>query len=249
MKKNTFYDTYHKKNNNALYHSIINENNFTYFYTLKYLKKVLAMFGLKQLEVLDLGCGVGTIDFYLAQKGYQVTGIDISKDAIDICNAVKKEFKFENTEFFHGDVQKTYFKKKFDFIICSEVIEHVEDDTGLLETILTLLNPGGVLLLTTPSLSAPLYKLGFLRSFDQRVGHLRRYEMESLVSKIDNVGFKVLETAKTESILRNSLYTFPLLGKIIKVVRGPLVPVFHFFDMILATLVGESDLVVIAQKV
>lgn len=248
MSKTTFYDLYHKKNRNGTYHTIISDNNFTYFYTLKYVKKVLNMFGVKKLDVLDLGCGVGTIDFYLAKKGHAVTGIDISADAIKVCNEVKEQFHFDECQFIHGDVQHTQFGKKFDFIICSEVIEHVEDDTGLLETILTLLKPGGVLLLTTPSVNAPLYRLGYLKNFDKRVGHLRRYEMKGLVEQIDNVGFEIDSTAKTESILRNALYTFPILGYLIKGIRGPLVPLFHVFDALLVALFGESDLVVIARK-
>ncbi|MEO8581963.1 MAG: class I SAM-dependent methyltransferase [Patescibacteria group bacterium] len=245
---NRFYDTYHKKNRNSLYHAIITDSNFTYFYTLKYLKKVLEMFGLKKLEILDLGCGVGTIDFYLAKKGHELTGIDISQDAIDICNQVKKELEFLNATFVQGDVQKTHFKKKFDFVICSEVIEHVEDDVGLLKTIGNLLTDSGVLLLTTPSVNAPLYRLGFLKSFERRVGHLRRYQMKKLIELIEQAGFEIVETAKTESVVRNALYTFPILGYLIKGLRGPLVPVFHFFDQMGTTLVGESDLVIIARK-
>lgn len=248
MNKKSFYDVYHKKNRNGRYHIIIGDNNFTYFYTLKYLKKVLAQFGVQKLDILDLGCGVGTIDFYLVKKGHVITGIDISADAIAICNDVKDRFHFDEAQFVQGDVQHTHFGRKFDLIICSEVIEHVEDDTGLLETIHTLLKPGGVLLLTTPSLNAPLYKLGYLKQFDRRVGHLRRYEMKGLVELIDNVGFHIETTAKTESILRNALYTFPMLGYLIKGIRGPLVPLFHLFDRLFVTLFGESDLVVIAKK-
>lgn len=245
--KTKFYDQYHDENRNRKYSSLISDNNFTYFYTQKYVKKVLALLEKQDLEVLDLGCGVGTIDFYLAQKGHTVTGIDISPDAINICNAVKKQFDFKNTQFVQGDVQKTVFKKKFDLIICSEVIEHVEDDAGLLHTISGLLKNEGILLLTTPSLNAPLYRLGVLKDFDRRVGHLRRYEMKGLSTLVQSAGLHVIHTAKTESILRNSLYTFPLLGYLIKGLKGPLVPFFHFFDEIFVRVFGESDLVVIAK--
>jgi SAM-dependent methyltransferase len=248
MTKKTFYDIYHQKNRNGRYYTIISDNSFTYFYTLKYLRKILGLFGVKKLEILDLGCGVGTIDFYLAKKGHAVTGIDISADAIKVCQEVKEQFRFDETEFHQGDVQKTQFLKKYDLVICSEVIEHVEDDTGLLESIYQLLKPGGMLLLTTPSQNAPLYRLGFLKKFDQQVGHLRRYEISGLVDLVDNVGFHIVHTAKTESILRNMLYTFRPLGYLIKVIRGPLVGLFHLVDQLFVTLLGESDLVVIAQK-
>ena len=247
--KTAFYDQYHAKNRNTFYFKVISDNNFTYFYTLKYLRSILASFNKKTVRILDLGCGVGTVDFYLAQKGHNVTGIDISADAIKICNSVKEQFGFENTRFIEGDVQKKEFKQKFDFIICSEVIEHVEDDRGLLKTIHKLLVPGGILLLTTPSKYAPLHRLGFLKDFDQRVGHLRRYDMPDLLSKIQEAGFDIRETDRAESIIRNGLYTFKPLGYLIKLIRGPLIPLFHVIDDFFTTIFGESDLAVIAKKI
>ena len=266
--KVSFYDQYHKKNRNAFYYKVITDNNFTYFYTLRYLKKALELMDfikrrekspsgtfasirgdkVHTFEILDLGCGVGTIDFFLAQKGYQVTGIDISADAIKICNTVKKNLDVQNATFIQGDVQKVKFAHQFDLIICSEVIEHVEKDTELVKTIFSLLKSGGVLLLTTPSIHAPLYRLGLLKDFDQRVGHLRRYTLHGLVTLIEQSGFEIREKAKAESVLRNALYTFPPLGYLIKIIRGPLVSLFHVFDQLFTTLFGESDLVIIAEK-
>lgn len=247
-KKKTFYDIYHKKNRNGQYYSVITEPNFTYFYTLKYLKKVLSEFGLRQLNILDLGCGVGTIDFYLAKMGHHVTGVDVSPDAINICKTAQKQLEFDNTNFICADIANVPIHRKFDLIICSEVIEHVEDDDGLLAKMHPLLNDGGMLLLTTPSQKAPLYRLGLLKNFDRRVGHLRRYTMDSLTELVSSSGFEIVTSAKTESILRNMLYTFSILGYLIKFIRGPLVPIFHIVDQLFVTLLGESDLVVIGRK-
>ena len=68
---------YHQKT--KAQHKIIDEGNFTYRVILSIINKYLK--GTK--KVLDIGCGAGTLDFYLANKGHNVTGIDISEKAIE----------------------------------------------------------------------------------------------------------------------------------------------------------------------
>lgn len=67
-----FYDLYHSQA--KFQKEVIGEKNFTYREIISVLKKLRGIH-----SVLDIGCGVGTIDFYLAFFGKEVTGIDISK--------------------------------------------------------------------------------------------------------------------------------------------------------------------------
>ena len=53
---------------------------FTYRHLIRILKPYLP----KVKKILDIGSGVGTIDFYLASKGKEVTGIEISKSAVEL---------------------------------------------------------------------------------------------------------------------------------------------------------------------
>ena len=66
---------------------IIDDKNFTYRLLIKVLSKKI---NTKKLKVLDIGCGAGTICFYLANKGHDVTGIDISQKAINECRVSAK---------------------------------------------------------------------------------------------------------------------------------------------------------------
>lgn len=81
-------------------------------------------------KIIDYGCGNGDLAFYLAAKyKYQVTGIDYSKDAIQICKKKLKKIKKGKLKvsFIHlGNVPTGKFKDTQAFIFC-DVLEHICD--------------------------------------------------------------------------------------------------------------------------
>jgi SAM-dependent methyltransferase len=73
----------------------------------------------------------------------------------------------------------------FDAVLAFEVVEHVEDDTGLIDEIARVSRPGAVLLLSTPvhaSMWSPL---------DDACGHVRRDEPQVLFAKLRAAGFEI----------------------------------------------------------
>lgn len=237
------YNKFHKNTKSQV--SIISENNFTYWYITRVLNKYLR----SQYDVLDIGCGAGTICFYISNKVRSVTGVDISSKAINECHKSAKKLNLKNTEFYTMNFPEQLPKKRYDLIICFEVIEHLENDIYALNQMYKLLKPHGLLILSTPSENAPLYRLGLLKKFDNDVGHLRRYNMVQLKKIFRDNHFSVHETVKTESILRNFLYTNILAGKSIRFIRSFLTNIVIAVDKLLCSLTGESDLFIIAQKV
>lgn len=199
----------------------------------------------KSTCLLDIGCGVGTLTFYLARYVRFAVGVDISSRAIEICKHAQNEFYLQNTVFKQGVLKKG--KDLFDFILCSEVIEHVEDDNKFLYTLRSNLKNNGILFLTTPSKENLLYKLGFYKGFDKEVGHFRRYKKAKLVSQLKESGFDIILCKSVEGPLRNILFT-TRLGYLIKFIRGPLVSIFHFFDHISGLVFGFSDIQIVAVK-
>ncbi len=223
---------------------IINERNFTYRIIFSVVNKYLK--GKK--KILDIGCGAGTISLYLANIGNEVLGIDISQNAINSCNESAKFLGFRNINFERITFPDKVPSGQFDYIICSEVLEHLENDDLALKKIYALLKPEGVAVISTPSKNAPLYKLGFAKKFDERVGHLRRYTLQELVSKCKKNNFSILETKKTEGILRNFLFLNPLVGKLVRFIKFFISDIVTFFDNISLKLFGESQIFVVVKK-
>lgn len=200
-------------------------------------------------DVLDLGCGTGTMCFYAASKDKKVLGIDISKNAITLAKLNSKKFELsKKIRFINGDISKLNIKEKFDLIICTEVLEHVKNESEVLHKIHKLLKPSGIIISSSPSVNAPLLKLGLLSTFDKEVGHLRRYSGEKYKLLFEKNGYHVIEVALREGVLRNFLFTNNTAGKLIKFVKGPLVPVLTYIDNIFKNMFGESQIILAAKK-
>lgn len=241
-KKNFEYDKFHKST--SIQKNVINSSNFTY----KIIINVIDEFINGSKSILDIGSGAGTLGLYYANKGFTVLGIEISQKAVDSANQSAKHLGLENVKFTKMDFPEEIPKEKFDFIIFTEVIEHLEEDSLALKKIFYLLNSKGIVIISTPSKNAPLYRLGLASEFDKSVGHLRRYTLPELREKCRKQGFKILGTKKTEGIIRNFLYLNPVAGKAIRFIRYFLVDFVLFIDKVSMKLFGESNIFIIAQK-
>lgn len=74
--------------------------------------------------ILDIGCGSGALTIDLAKKAKKVTGIDINEKNI---KEGQRKYSASNIEYVVGDATNYNFSEKFDVIILSNVLEHIED--------------------------------------------------------------------------------------------------------------------------
>jgi len=224
---------------------VIDSKNFTYRNVICVLDRYLK----KGNQVLDIGCGVGTLDFYMARKGINVVGLDISKFAISVAKQSSILLKLdEETEFYVSDFPKRKIKDKFDLIVASETLEHIPNDINCLKTMGDFLKNNGLILISVPLATAPLYRLGLLKSFDKEVGHLRRYNEETIVGLIQKSGFRVVYKEKFEGIVRNTLFTNKNCGFLIRFIRGYVSDLVNYFDHLSISIFGASQLILIAKK-
>lgn len=77
-------------------------------------------------NALDLCCGAGTNTIYLAQNGFDVTGIDISKTAIEIAKKKAKEAKVKINFLLESFVDLSFSDGKFDFVFDMGCFHHVK---------------------------------------------------------------------------------------------------------------------------
>ncbi len=239
-----FYEHYHRRR--LLPKRIITSKNFTY----RHIVAVLNRFCRGQ-KVLDFGSGVGTLSLYLANQGKQVTGIEISQKAVRVAQESAQKFSLtKNISFIRGDIFSTPLLGRFDFVICSEVLEHLKNDGQALDKIFSLLKPGSRVLVSVPSQNAPLIKIGAIKNFDSWSGHLRRYSLESLTSLLKQHHFQIIYSKKNEGLVRDTLFVFPKIGnQIIRLANrfGIISDLLTLIDNLFLKLLGESQIIAVAK--
>jgi glycosyltransferase involved in cell wall biosynthesis/2-polyprenyl-3-methyl-5-hydroxy-6-metoxy-1,4-benzoquinol methylase len=110
--------------------------------------RALAALDRTDLEMIDLGCGLGQLEPHLVPFG-RVTGVDLSEEAVRTAQRYCPE-----ATFVRGDVQTMMLPEAaYDVVLSIEVIEHFDDDGQVhhLARAWDLLVPGGRLVLTTPN--------------------------------------------------------------------------------------------------
>jgi len=116
------------------------------------LQNALDKLGLKSGTFLDLGTGPATQAKKLEERGFEVTGVDISEDAILLAKKT-----YNNIEFLQDDILNTNLSKKFDFIFdrgCFHVID-VNKRKTYVKNVFNLLNDSGLLFLKCFSTKMP----------------------------------------------------------------------------------------------
>ncbi len=121
-----------------------------YFGGRQYISKYIPRYG----KTLEAGCGLGRYVFYFAKMGINIDGIDFSKKTIDYLNKWQKQYNF-NFNFQVDDVTKlSYPDNSLRGYISLGVVEHfIEGPKKPLDEAYRVLEPGGIAIITTPSVS------------------------------------------------------------------------------------------------
>ncbi|MDE1900196.1 MAG: bifunctional 2-polyprenyl-6-hydroxyphenol methylase/3-demethylubiquinol 3-O-methyltransferase UbiG [Alphaproteobacteria bacterium] len=115
---------------------------------------------LKDISILDIGCGGGLLCEPMARLGASVTGLDASDAAIKAArrhadlSGLDIDYRAGSAE----DLARGH--KKYDVITALEILEHVADIGLLLDAVADLLKPGGIVILSTVNRTARSWILG-----------------------------------------------------------------------------------------
>ena len=103
---------------------------------------------LKNLEILDIGCGGGLISEPMARLGGNITGIDASEKNIKIASLHGKANNLE-INYLNKSPEQLKDKEKFDIILNLEIVEHVENLDLYLKSCFNLLKKNGLMFTAT----------------------------------------------------------------------------------------------------
>tara|TARA_B100000700_G_C14984146_1_gene827919 strand:- start:799 stop:1530 length:732 start_codon:yes stop_codon:yes gene_type:complete len=157
----------------------------------KFLKNLTTLeFFKKNIKIIDIACGKGRHSLFLSNLGYDVTGIDLSKNSIKYA----KKFEKENLKFDVLDMKKTYRKNSFDIALniftSFGYFEKEEDDIAAIKAISNNLHKEGILI------------IDFMNS-EKIIGNLVKNELKT----INGITFNLKRSIKDNFICKNIQFT------------------------------------------
>ena len=140
------------------YYSQIKELNISHYagevsyYTkapLRQVEKKLLDSIRKESKILDVGCGSGRFSIGAAQAGHNVTGLDITPDAITAASNKARDLKLGNTHFLVGDMTQIPFSdNEFDYVFCPRfsinAVATFKKRQRAIAEMMRVVKPGGV---------------------------------------------------------------------------------------------------------
>jgi len=153
--------------------------------------------------VLDVGCGTGYFAGLITLEGCQRTiGCDLDEEALRIAKKLNRNLDFVQADGVHLPIRNSAVTK----ILCTEVLEHVLDDTGLATEFSRVLMSGGVLVCSSPNSSFVFHSKKSTHTSGGPELHVRAgYSPKSIVGLLAAAGFVAIDIS----------YALPLLGTLL----------------------------------
>jgi 2-polyprenyl-3-methyl-5-hydroxy-6-metoxy-1,4-benzoquinol methylase len=166
-------------------------------------------------DLLEIGPGHGFL-LYLASQSASVTSLtawDVSQASLDATRhaiatlGVVRPVAFQMQDIFSSDLTQPGSTGRFDAIVLSEVLEHLEQPQKALQSLFALCRPGGLVWINVPANSPAPDHLFLLRSPDQAETMLREAGFEIVESMSFPTGDVPLEKAVRQALTISCVIT------------------------------------------
>jgi SAM-dependent methyltransferase len=143
-------------------------------------------------SLLEVGCGTGVVLQAVRQSvpSMRLCGSEIFANGLPF--AAKR---LPGTELIQMDAREMPFESEFDAIGMFDVLEHIEEDTVVLQQVWRSVKPGGAVFITIPQHPA------LWSAVDEHSYHKRRYVATDLKAKLTSAGFEILHMTSFISLL------------------------------------------------
>ena len=158
----------------------------------RFLKKNIPDF--ESIGFFELGCGSGYFLDYLMKRGVRIQGGgDLFVESLKIVSGYLK------IPLYKIDALRMPFRDEFGIVALLDIIEHIDDDLGVLKEVRGSLRKGGYVLVTVPALEI------LRRNLDNILRHKRRYTKGLLRDRLIQAGFS------NPKVTYFNAYTIPFL--------------------------------------
>ncbi len=157
--------------------------------------------GLKSGEkILDVGCGFGRHAYEAARRGAQVVTLDAGREEVEgvlgtlaLMIEAGELSRDAKVAVIQGDALHLPFPDNhFDHVICSEVLEHIPEDSAAMAELVRVLRPGGTMAVTIPRFFPELINWALSDEYHMvKGGHVRIYRRSVVESRLIDAGVKV----------------------------------------------------------
>jgi 2-polyprenyl-3-methyl-5-hydroxy-6-metoxy-1,4-benzoquinol methylase len=139
-------------------------------------------------RLLDVGSGLGDLLEAAAARwsSAELLGLEPSVVGVRRAQAKVPDARFVCGDLTAGAEVPPELERWATHAVCSEVLEHVDDDVALLAAAARLMTPGCRLVVTVPG--------GRMSAFDRHIGHRRHYTPRSLAATLRAAGYEVQTT-------------------------------------------------------
>lgn len=143
-------------------------------------------------SMLEIGCGTGFVLSGVERAFPQLTlaGTEVLDRGLELASK-----RLAGTSLYQMDARSIPFEDEFDVIGAFDVIEHIAEDTLVLEQMYRAVKPGGGVLITVPQ------HMWLWSEGDVHAKHERRYERAEFADKVRAAGFRIVRTTSFVSLL------------------------------------------------
>ncbi len=230
------YQSYHASEDDSLLMETVEawfrDAKGPYQYALDFVER-WGGFGGKR--VLEVGCGPARFLHECRGRGAHVSGVDISPGAVRLA---KQRFNMEvicqavEDAMGNGRLRRSAFNMVFAF----EVVEHVKKPGSFVEALYELLEPGGLLFVSTPNFHLFHFMGGAAPAVSQWVEHIHFFDPLSLANLIRRHNFEIVVHTTLNPLtygdrLKQVFVTIPSVNRIWRRLRG-IPPLYSAKEMI-----------------